>query len=80
MTKSGMFLIPRRWTSEIRIHVGHDSKGRIDGFEVGDVVAHIGLAGRRKWGEPYYVNAEVMQVVERGRCPLGHRCLSLYTM
>jgi hypothetical protein len=66
MTKSRMILIPRRWTSEISVSMSAiGPKGRIDGFEVGDVVAHVGLRGGVSGGEPYYINAEVTQVVER---------------
>ena len=46
MTKSRMILIPRRWTFEISASMSAMvPKGRIDGFEVGDVVAHVGLRG-----------------------------------
>lgn len=46
MTKSRMILIPRRWTFEISASMSAMvPKGRIDGFDVGDVVAHVGLRG-----------------------------------
>jgi hypothetical protein len=53
MTKSRMVLIPRRRTSEISVSISATVPiGRIDGFEVGDVVAHVGLRGGVNGREP----------------------------
>jgi hypothetical protein len=47
-----------------RFHVVHGSEGRVDRFEVRDVVAHVDLWGGVGGTEPYYVDAEVADVVE----------------
>jgi hypothetical protein len=47
--------------------MSHGSKGRIDGFEAGDVIGHVSLRGGVSGREPYHINAEVAHVVECGQ-------------